>query len=155
MDSVTVDGGARTTIFRAVWHQRGYSMTLQRRDIGGPSSRPHTVRSRCRLVLRDVGSRGVLPDFVKSVGAGGRRNHPRKLPIRRKPCRRRRRETPAPSPSGTPIAGAAQGCLSRGKTLWISPAMAAGIETWLWSTEDVVALVDACSAKIGGDTLVG
>jgi hypothetical protein len=33
--------------------------------------------------------------------------------------------------------------------------MAAGIETWLWSTEDVVALVDACSAKIGGDTLVG
>jgi hypothetical protein len=35
-----------------------------------------------------------------------------------------------------------------------SPAMAAGIETRLWSM-GVVALVASCSAKAGGDTLVG
>jgi len=41
------------------------------------------------------------------------------------------------------------------KTLRTSPAMAAGIETRLWSMEDVVALVDAQSAKVTGGTLVG
>ena len=41
------------------------------------------------------------------------------------------------------------------KTLRTSPTMAAGIEKRLWSTEDVVALIDAQSAKVSGKTLVG
>lgn len=41
------------------------------------------------------------------------------------------------------------------KTLRTSLAMAAGIESWIWSMEDVVALVDARSAKVSGETLVG
>jgi IS1 family transposase len=41
------------------------------------------------------------------------------------------------------------------KTLRTSPAMAAGIEQRLWSMEDVVALMDAQSAKVSGDTVVG
>jgi hypothetical protein len=37
-----------------------------------------------------------------------------------------------------------------------SPAMAAGICDQLWSTEeDVAAPIDARSAKVSGDTLVG
>src|ERR1700712_3679594 len=40
------------------------------------------------------------------------------------------------------------------KTLRTSPAMAAGIEKRLWSMEDVVALIDAQSAKINRETMV-
>ena len=41
------------------------------------------------------------------------------------------------------------------KTLRTSPAMAAGIESRLWSMEDVVAMIDERSAKVTGERLVG
>src|SRR5438045_5612665 len=41
------------------------------------------------------------------------------------------------------------------KTLRFTPAMAAGIEKRLWSMEDVVALIDARSAKVTAEMIVG
>jgi hypothetical protein len=41
------------------------------------------------------------------------------------------------------------------KTLRVTPAMAAWIESRLWSMGDVVAMTDAPSAEIAGEKLVG
>jgi hypothetical protein len=41
------------------------------------------------------------------------------------------------------------------KTLRVTPAMALGSRIGLWSMEDVVALIDAKTEKISGNTLVG
>jgi IS1 family transposase len=41
------------------------------------------------------------------------------------------------------------------KTLRVTPAMAAAVTDKLWSAEDVVALIDARSAKVSGETLIG
>src|SRR5436189_2407413 len=41
------------------------------------------------------------------------------------------------------------------KTLRVTPAMAAGIADRLWSMEDVVAMMDARTAKVSRETLIG
>ena len=44
------------------------------------------------------------------------------------------------------------------KTLRVTPAMAAGVEKWLWSMEDVVAVIDEQAERHAprlGDRLVG